>query len=225
MSRLVAGPSRRVLPGGSDARRGEGQRVKIEVLYKSQRFEEFDTSTQVCPEPWKPEGSCVLTDWNLYLGDLDETGVLLVQHWYDGSRKASCGTVTLEGTQVPPAARRVGCAMLLVDPQEVDQLVWLKLDGEKILWREGDDLINGERFFATAQLCYSDDDVRSINRRAIAVFDYLAAANPTLSDDEVAEMMGYTASAIERIRGEELSQEEHYDPDGEENDLDADGIE
>ena len=199
--------------------------MKIEVLYKSQRFEEFDTSTQVCSEPWKPEGACVLTDWNLYLGDLDETGVLLVQHWYDASRKASCGTVTLEGAQVPAAARRVGCAMLLVDPQEVDQLVWLKLDGEKILWREGDDLINGERFFATAQLCYSDDDVRSINRRAIAVFDYLAAANPTLTDDEVAEMMGYTASAIERIRGEELSQEEHYDPDGEEDDLDAVGIE
>ena len=67
--------------------------------------------------------------------------------------------------------------------------------------------------------------MRSINRRAIAVFDYLAAANPTLTDDEVAEMMGYTASAIERIRGEELSQEEHYDPDGEEDDLDADAIE
>lgn len=219
--RLATGPSRRVLPGGPDARRGEGQRVKIEVLYKSQRFEAFDTGTQVCSEPWKPEGACVLTDWNLYLGDLDETGVLLVQHWYDGSRKASTGSVTLEGTQVPAATRRVGCAMLLVDPQEVDQLVWLKLDGEKILWREGDDLINGERFFAMQQLCYSDDDVRSVNRRAIAVFDYLATANPELSDEEVAGMMGYTASAIERIRGAELSQEDGYEEDN----LDGDAIE
>lgn len=61
----------------------------------------------------------------------------------------------------------------------------------------GDELINGERFFAMEQLCYSDATVQSINRRAIAVFDYLKHAHPTYSDDEIARIMGYTESAIE----------------------------
>ena len=72
------------------------------------------------------------------------------------------------------------------------------------------DLINGERFFAQEQLCYSDETTKSINRRAVAVYDYLAKAHPTWDADEVAESMGYTASAIERIRDAELCQEDGY---------------
>ncbi len=94
--------------------------------------------------------------------------------------------------------------------------VSFKKDGEKLLWREGDELINGERFFAMEQLCYSDATVQSINRRAIAVFDYLKHAHPTYSDDEIARIMGYTESAIERIRDAEISQDEGFvDDDGE----------
>ena len=99
---------------------------------------------------------------------------------------------------------------------QLDDVVWLKKDGEKLLWREGDELINGERFFAMEQLCYSDATVQSINRRAIAVFDYLKHAHPTYPDDEIARIMGYTESAIERIRDAEISQDEGFvDDDGE----------
>lgn len=45
--------------------------------------------------------------------------------------------MTLEGTKVPAATRQVGSAMLLVSPDELDDVVWLKKDGEKLLWREG----------------------------------------------------------------------------------------
>ena len=43
--------------------------MKVEVLYRSHRYEEFDTSL-TCPEPHRKEGVSILTDWNLYLGDL-----------------------------------------------------------------------------------------------------------------------------------------------------------
>ena len=112
--------------------------------------------------------------------------------------RSTGGQVTLEGTKVPAATRQVGSAMLLVSPDELDDVVWLKKDGEKLLWREGDELINGERFFAMEQLCYSDATVQSINRRAIAVFDYLKHAHPTYSDDEIARIMGYTESAMQK---------------------------
>ena len=183
----------------------------IEVLYKSFRYEKFDSSTQTNSEPFRAKGTNILTDWNLYLGSLEENGIVLAEHWYDGNPQHAGGKVTLEGTQVPAATRQVGCALLLVSPDELDDVVWLKKDGEKLLWREGDDLINGERFFAMEQLCYSDATVQSVNRRAIAVFDYLQNAHPTLSDDEVARSMGYTASAIDRIRDAEVSQDGGFD--------------
>ena len=162
----------------------------IEVLYKSFRYEKFDSSAQTNSEPFRAKGTNILTDWNLYLGALEENGIILAEHWYDGNPQHAGGQVTLEGTKVPAATRQVGSAMLLVSPDELDDVVWLKKDGEKLLWREGDELINGERFFAMEQLCYSDATVQSINRRAIAVFDYLKHAHPTYSDDEIARIMG-----------------------------------
>lgn len=186
--------------------------MRVEVLYKSHRYEEFDTSPQTSSEPYRGKGTAVLMDWNLYLGDLEGQGIVLAQHWYDGS--AGGGKVKLDGTDVPVAVRKVGCAMLLVAPEELPEVVWLKKDGEKILWREGDDLINGERFFAQEQLCYSDAVTKSINKRALAVFDYLSNAHPDWDDGRVARTMGYTAPAIERIRDAELSQGEVFEEDG-----------
>lgn len=83
--------------------------------------------------------------------------------------------------------------------------------GERVLWREGDDLINGERFFAMEQLCYSDAATVSINKRALAVFDYLKHVHPDDSDEIVAASMGYTPAAIQRIQDAELAQDDGYD--------------
>lgn len=190
--------------------------MKVEVLFKSHRYEEFDTSPQTSSEPYRGKGTAVLMDWNLYLGDLEGRGVVLAQHWYDGS--ASGGSTPLDGTDVPAAVRKVGCAMLLVSPDELSDIVWLKKDGEKVLWREGDDLINGERFFAMEQLCYSDAVTKSVNRRAVAVFDYLANAHPDWADEDVASAMGYTVAAIDRIRNAEIAQEDVLDDDSSEDD-------
>lgn len=198
--------------------------MKVEVLYKSHRYEEFNTSPQTTSEPYKGKGIAVLIDWNLYLGDLENQGVVLAQHWYDGSGSGQ-GTVTLDGVAVPTATRKVGCAMLLVAPDELGDLVWLKKDGEKVLWREGDDLINGERFFAQEQLCYSDDVTKSINKRALVVYDYLAHVHPEWSDDDVAQSMGYTSAAIQRIRDAELSQEDGFEDENLEADIEGFGEE
>ena len=141
--------------------------MRVEVLFRSHRYEEFDTSPQTCSEPYRGKGTAILMDWNLHI-DLDPEGmgIVLVQHWYDGSAGSGQGTVRLGGVEVPVGARKLGCAMLLVAPDELSEVVWLKKDGEKILWREGDDLINGERFFAMEQLCYSDAVTKSVNKRA-----------------------------------------------------------
>lgn len=196
--------------------------MKVEVLYRSHRYEEFNTSPQTASEPYKDKGVAVLMDWNLYLGDLEHQGVILAQLWYNVADAS--GTVQLDGVSVPAiATRRAGCAMLLVSPDELGDLVWLKKDGEKVLWREGDDLINGERFFAQEQLCYSDDVTKSINKRALVVYDYLAHVHPEWSEDEVAQSMGYTSAAIQRIRDAEFSQEGGFEDDDLEGDIEGFG--
>ena len=185
--------------------------MRVEVLFRSHRYEEFDSSPQTTTEPYRGKGTALLIDWNLYIDlDSDGKGIVLVQHWYDGNPGSDQGKVSLDGTEVPVAVRKVGCAMLLVAPEELSEVVWLKKDGEKILWREGDDLINGERFFAMEQLCYSDAVTKSVNKRAVAVFDYLSNAHPDWDGERVAATMGYTAPAIERIREAECSQAEVF---------------
>ena len=47
----------------------------IEVLYKSFRYEKFDSSAQTNSEPFRAKGTNILTDWNLYLGALEENGI------------------------------------------------------------------------------------------------------------------------------------------------------
>lgn len=193
--------------------------MRIEVLFRSHRFEEFDTSALTCPEPYRAVGANVLTDWNLCLGDLEHDGIVLVQHWYDGTPGGLPSSVTIDGVEVPAAQRKVGCAILLVDSSELGEVIWLKKDGEKLLWRQGDDLINGERFFAMEQLCYSDAATQSVNRRAVAVFDYLRNASPELSDDDIAESMGFTTAALNRIRDAELAQEDVFGDEDEEGEI------
>lgn len=179
--------------------------MRIEILYKNHCYEEFDSTTHTAAEPYQRQGCNVLTDWILRLDDLEHTGIILVQHWYN-KKLDTDNSVFIDGVKIPVTARALGCAMLLVAANELDNIVWLKKDGEKILWREGDDLINGERFFAMEQLCYSDESVKSVNQRALTVFDYLINAHPDQSKADIAHSMGYTLSAIDRISQAELAQ-------------------
>lgn len=186
--------------------------MKIEVLYKNHQYEEFDSSTFVSQDIF-PKGN-ILTNWILHLDQIETQGIILTAHWYDTN--GCSDTAPIGETPIPITRRNIGYAMLLVSADELAQLVWLKKDGEKILWREGDDLINGERFFAMI-------GVISINKRALSIFDYLKNAHPDKDDENIATSMGYTLPALERIRDQELAQlqlaeallssEDNYNPD------------
>ena len=54
----------------------------IEVLYKSFRYEKFDSSAQTNSEPFRAKGTNILTDWNLYLGALEFPVAISIQ-WFD----------------------------------------------------------------------------------------------------------------------------------------------
>ena len=74
----------------------------IEVLYKSFRYEKFDSSAQTNSEPFRAKGTNILTDWNLYLGALEENGIILAEHWYDGNPQHAGGH---QGSRRHPSGR------------------------------------------------------------------------------------------------------------------------
>ena len=56
--------------------------MRVEVLFRSHRYEEFDSSPQTTTEPYRGKGTALLIDWNLYIDlDSDGKGIVLVQHW------------------------------------------------------------------------------------------------------------------------------------------------
>ena len=90
-------------------------------------------------------------------------------------------------------------------------------DGELLVWRQGDDLINGVKFSGQEVLCFSDHTTTSINERALALFNYLRRAIPEdeKTDDEVAGMMGYSVAALEAVlRAETMNAAALDDEDG-----------
>lgn len=183
--------------------------MRIEILYENHIYEEYDSLTATNSEPYKNQGTNILTDWILDLSNPEQNGITLTQNWYDN--QLTTEEAQNQPTNQPiPAARKTGTILLLIAPEEIQKIIWLKKDGEKLLWKEGQDLINGERFYMMEQLCYSDASIQSINRRALAVYDYLTNANPNLTPEQTAQLMGYTQQAIERIQNAELAQNDHY---------------
>lgn len=183
--------------------------MRIEILYENHIYEEYDSLTATNSEPYKNQGTNILTDWILDLSNPEQNGITLTQNWYDNQLTPE-EAQNQPPNQPIPAARKTGTILLLIAPNEIQKIIWLKKDGEKLLWKEGQDLINGERFYMMEQLCYSDASIQSINRRALAVYDYLTNANPNLTPEQTAQLMGYTHQAIERIQNAELAQNDHY---------------
>lgn len=79
----------------------------IEVLYKSFRYEKFDSSAQTNSEPFRAKGTNILTDWNLYLGALEENGITSQSTGMTEIR-ARRRQVTLEAPRFPPPPVRSG---------------------------------------------------------------------------------------------------------------------
>ena len=114
-----------------------------------------------------------------------EEGFALDVFWYDGADcKDSIEVVDEDSnTRISHAVRRVGKRILLVSKSELEQIAQITVNGELVAWRQGGFLINGTKFRNQEILCFSNDNVTGINRRASAVFDYLKKANPGVYED------------------------------------------
>lgn len=175
----------------------------IKVSYRSGKMDVFDTTSFCATEPFKSKGDNLLTEFLLLFDGhtLETEGIMLEVYWYNPKLRED--TVRSGPNNLPHAARMAGHRIRVASKNELEDVVAVSMDGDMLLWRQGDDLINGLKFHNQELLCYADAVTASINRRALALFDYLRRAHPELSEDEIADRIGYTRRAIEAISFEE----------------------
>ena len=168
--------------------------MNVNVFYDSGRVDEFDMDHFTHAEPF--DGRNMLTNFELRFDDLGKESLWLQAHFYDVRPSYRDDTPPDE---TPVARRMRGWRFLLVDKSEMAHVAKIVVNGELVAWRQGDDLINGVRFHAAELLCYSDEATSSVNRKAVALHDYLANARPDLAADEEAlcQTFGFTSRAYE----------------------------
>lgn len=203
--------------------------MKVNVYYQNGRLDMFDTQVYCASEPFKRDGVNIVSEFVLLFDDqtLADEGLMLETYWYDATIRE--GMPVSGENSIPHAVRQAGRRIRLASKGELSDIAKITCDGELVVWRQGDDLINGNKFFVQEVLCFSDAVTTSINRRALAIYDYLKRANPDKEENEVAQMLGYTKSALDKITFEEDANrtiDEDYDMEQEHGESeDADGTE
>lgn len=176
--------------------------MRITVYYENGLTEDFDTLNFTNGEPFRSDGSKnVLTDFQLRFDFLDTKGLVLDVYYYEAPNANSRQEAVEElGVRIPVAARRLGWRAHLVAKEELDRAVLIMRDGETFAWKQGDDWINAVKFRLQEILCFSSASTDSTNRKATVLFDYLRKAHPDYTDEEVAQLMGYSLEAYRRIQ-------------------------
>lgn len=95
------------------------------------------------------------------MDQVDGDRLWLEMLWYDASP-----AVRAESPERPMATARrtAGWRFLLVDPEDMEHLVAVYLDGSLVIWRESGQLVFGALFSLKESLYCSDDKAASISR-------------------------------------------------------------
>jgi hypothetical protein len=101
-------------------------------------------------------------------------------------------------------ARRTACGRVrLVSKDELYNISKIVVDDEIIVWRQGDQLINGILFYTAELLYFSDTNTASVNSKIVELYNYLKAANPDTDDKYIARRFGLNTIALAQIMDEE----------------------
>lgn len=174
--------------------------MRVVVYYQSGLVDVFDTLNFTNNEPYRDTSCAIVTEFALRLDLIEREGLVMDTFVYDKDADDDAPRAKVEEVTVPFALRRPGHRVRLVARGELRRVAKVTLDGELMLWRQGDELINAVKFANQEVLCFSNATTTSINQKAMSIFSYLQKANPELDADKVAGLMGFTQKAIEDIR-------------------------
>lgn len=182
--------------------------MKIKVYYQNGRIVEHNTEQFCNMEPFRNSGINIDTEFDLRSDLLETHGLFLIIYWnnYGGENPhAEKFYDNLNDIDLPYADRKQGAVIQLIAKRELEDIIKVVVDGEMTIWQQDNTHINGVKFANQEIICFSDATTTSINKRAIKIFRYLKKANPDLSDDEVAGLLGYSFSTLATIIANEAA--------------------
>ncbi len=171
--------------------------MRIQVRYESNRLDVFDTASFTKPEPF--DGANMLTNFEVRVDELGNTGLWLVAHQYE---VAEAYAKTADEGETPIARRKRGWKFLLAEAGELPRVESVVIDGQTTLMRIAGELADMVRFEQMCELWLSGSSGKGIAARAVLLFDALCAAFPEHAADAsiIARMCGFSAQAIDEIR-------------------------
>lgn len=171
--------------------------MKVQIRYKSNRLDIFDTASFTKAEPF--DGTNMLTNFEVRVDELGNTGLWLIAHMYEIGE--SYAEAAKDG-ETPTARRRRGWRFLLAEAAELSSIEALTIDGELVLARISGELADMVRFEQMCELWLPAAGGKSIAQRAVLLFDVLCRAFPESSadDDAIARMCGFSRQAMDELR-------------------------
>lgn len=159
----------------------------VKTFYSNGHFDVFDTD-HLTDSSLFPGNA--LSNFSFNLADLGAKRLWLNLYYYeiaDQYREA------LGPYGLPVARRRDGWSFLLVDDSDIAQLTKVTADGQVVIFRQGDDLIDGIAYN------YASDLACEFNPQSVHTHDYFARALGPDNEQAICNQMGYTQEAYARV--------------------------
>ena len=122
----------------------------VKTYYSTGHFDVFDTATLVDGSIFKGNA---LTNYALEISDAREGKALWLDCYYYEADKAYRDDLNPHG--LPVARRRDGWSFVIADESDLETLIKVSVDGEDVLVRQGDELIDALRLKIASDIAYS----------------------------------------------------------------------
>lgn len=171
--------------------------MRVQIRYDNNRLDIFDTASFTRPEPF--DGANMLTNFEVRVDALGNTGLWLMAHFYDavdGSAKQA------KDDEVPIGRRKRGWRFLLAEAAELPCIESVSIDGQMTLMRVAGELADMVRFEQMCELWLPPATGEGIAKRAVRLFDTLCTAFPedSANESEIARRCGFSQEAIDELR-------------------------
>ncbi|MCL2605838.1 MAG: hypothetical protein FWD93_00965 [Coriobacteriia bacterium] len=173
--------------------------MRVKVYWQNGKIQRFDLSRY---QSESPDDKTIATEYSLRLDELEKEGLRVDIFRYGSKSKSEIehnmygSKIKLTEAQFAPGL--TGFTIGLIIPQELSEIVRIDVDGIKVVWRFGEHLINGIKFYGQLEM-YLGDNPGSFNSNAVVLFERMKSVYPRATDKELAAMMGLPYKAWSKI--------------------------
>lgn len=169
--------------------------MKVKIRYANGRLDIFDTDTFTKSEPFA--GTSMLTNFELRLDRLGNSGLWLEAHHYDTSPSAM---EQADDTETPTAKRKRGWRFLLAEKGEMDGIECVLLDETCILQRICGELVDVMRLTDQCSAWVTSSQGLCVAEKILELYPRIATTSETGDAHEIARSCGCSFSLVKELQ-------------------------